>query len=143
MASSGHGRRDLLIAGGVLSIVAGICQIICGGVLVVDFLFPNPHCWRLIEVLLLPFLPAAWQYYVLWGSSILGVYLGVSIWGAIIGGCLGILGIAAVVGGISATRGRRFALSLAGAMCALPSVFLGIPAVILVALGKREFGVKA
>jgi hypothetical protein len=80
----------------------------------------------------------------LWGNSILGIYYaGVLIRWAIIGGCLGVLGIVAVVGGISAIRRKRFGLSLAGAICALPSVFLGIAAVVLVALGKREFRAKA
>ena len=143
MASGGNVRRSLLTAGGVLSIVAGISQIICGGVLVVDFLFPNPHCWRLIEVLSLPFLPDAWKYYIFDYSPYLGVMFIVPIRWAIIGGCIGVLGIVAVVGGISAIRRKRFGLSLAGAICALPSVFLGILAVIFVALGKREFGAKA
>ena len=144
MGSSGNVRRSLLTAGGVLSIVGGISQIVCSGLLIVDYVVSFPHYERLIDALFLPFLPAAWQYYILWGNSILGIYYaGVPIRWAIIGGCLGVLGIVAVVGGISATRRRRFGLSLAGAICALPSVFLGIPAVILVALGKREFGVKA
>jgi hypothetical protein len=141
MGSSGNVRRNLLAAGGILSIVGGISQIICSGVLIVDFLVSYPHCWRLIDVLFLPFLPAAWQYYILWGSSILGVYYaGVPIRWAIIGGCLGVLGIVAVVGGISAIRRKRFGLSLAGAICALISGLLGVLAVVFVALGKREFG---
>jgi hypothetical protein len=140
MASSGNVRRNLLTAGGILSIVGGISQIICSGLMIVDFLVSYPHCWKLIDVLFLPFLPAAWQYYILWGNSILGVYYaGVPIRWAIIGGCIGVLGIVAVVGGISAIRRKRFGLSLAGAICALTSVFLGILAVIFVALGKREF----
>ena len=53
--------------------------------------------------------------------------------------CAGALGIVAIVGGISAIRRNVFGLSLAGAICALPSGILGILAVILVALGKREF----
>jgi hypothetical protein len=48
-------------------------------------------------------------------------------------------GLIAVVGGISAIRRYRFGLSLAGAICALPLGLFGIPAVIFVALGKREF----
>jgi hypothetical protein len=45
----------------------------------------------------------------------------------------------AIVGGISALRKKRFGLSLAGAICILPTVLLGILAVIFIALGKREF----
>ena len=54
--------------------------------------------------------------------------------------CSGVLDIVAIIGGISAIKRKRFGLSLAGAVCALPSVILGILAVIFVALGKREFG---
>jgi hypothetical protein len=59
------------------------------------------------------------------------------------GGLLLALGILAITGGISAVRRRSFGLSLAGAICALPKGILGILAIIFVALGKREFGVKA
>ena len=54
--------------------------------------------------------------------------------------CSGVLGIVAIVGGISAIRRKWFGLSIAGAIGALPSVILGILAVIFIALGKREFG---
>jgi hypothetical protein len=67
--------------------------------------------------------------------------------------CMGVpllvLGIIAIVGGISAIRRKNFGLSLAGAICALPSglmgilniicVPMGILAIIFVSLGKREF----
>jgi hypothetical protein len=53
------------------------------------------------------------------------------------------LGIVAIVGGVSAIRRKSFGLSLAGAVCALPSVILGILAIVFVALVKREFGAKA
>jgi hypothetical protein len=56
--------------------------------------------------------------------------------------CTGVLGIVAIIGGISAIRRKWFALSLAGAIGALPSVILGILAIIFVALGKREFGAE-
>ena len=139
----GGQRRVLLIAGGILSVVAGISQIICSAVLILDFLAPSPHYWRLIDVLFLPFLPEAWQNYILWdflwGSRVFGVYVGVLIWWAIVGGCIGAMGILAIAGGISAIRKKRFGLSLAGAVCALPSTVFGILAVIFVALGKREF----
>ena len=57
-------------------------------------------------------------------------------------GCVGVLGIVAVVGGISAIRRKRFGLSLAGAICALPSFILGIMAIIFVSVSKIEFGVE-
>ena len=140
----GGPRRRLLITGGILSIVAGISQIICSGLLILDFLAPPLHCWRLTEVLFLPLLPDPWRNYIfwdfLWGSTVLGVDVGVLIWWAIVGGCIGAMGILAIAGGISAIRRKRFGLSLAGAVCALPSTILGILAVIFVGLGKREFG---
>jgi len=60
-------------------------------------------------------------------------------WVVIIGGCFGVLGVVAVVGGIYAIRRKKFGLSLAGAVCALPFYILGIPAVILVSTSKKEF----
>jgi hypothetical protein len=108
--------------------------------LIVDFVVSYPHYQRLIYALLLPGLPDGWARYVLWSGVLIPLSEGyVPIRWAIIGGCIGVLGIVAVVGGISAIRRKRFGLSLAGAICALPSVFLGILAVIFVALGKREF----
>jgi len=53
------------------------------------------------------------------------------------------LGVIAIVGGIFALRRSNWGLALAGSICALPTVFLAIPAIIFVILGKREFyGVK-
>jgi len=60
-------------------------------------------------------------------------------WLVIIGGCFGVLGMVAVVGGIYAIKRKKFGISLAGAVCALPLYILGIPAVILVSTSKREF----
>ena len=143
MASNGNGRGGLLTAGGVLSIIAGISQIICGGVLIVDFLVSYLHCLGLIDVLFLPFFPDGWRYYILWGGGAIPASMSyVPIRWAIIGGCVGVLGIIAIVGGISAIRRKSFSLSLAGAICARPSTILGILAIIFIALGKREFGVS-
>jgi hypothetical protein len=139
MRSSGNVRRNLLTAGGILSIVGGISQIICSGLMIVDFVVSYLHNWRLIYALFLPGLPDAWQHYVLWGPGPMIFSANyVPIRWAIIGGCLGVLGIVAVVGGISAVRRKRFGLSLAGAICALPSVFLGIMAVIFVSWEREN-----
>ena len=138
MASNGGDRGKLLTAGGILSIVAGIFQINNGVVLMAYFLTyasMRPY-WAII-----PFLPGRCfdfrQYgvpaMVGWRPSILFFIIGLTIL---------VLGILAVIGGISAIRRKRFGLSLAGAICALPSVILGKLAVIFVALGKREFGAK-
>jgi len=143
MASNGNGRGKLLTAGGILSIVGGMSQIICSGWMIMDFVFPYLTNWRLINALFLPGLPLEWARDVLWGPSF-GFFpiTELPIQWAIIGGCLGVLGIVAVVGGVSATRRKSVGLWLTGAICALPSVFVGILAVIFVALGKREFGAK-
>jgi hypothetical protein len=134
MASNGSGRSGLLSAGGILSIVAGVFQII-GGVLMAVLLDLGVwfFWWPLQS-----------------GLEVWGEHIGdlarvpypppAPIWPLIIiGFVLVALGIVAVVGGVWAIRRKSFGLSLAGAICALPSVILGIPAVIFVSLGKREF----
>ena len=143
MGSSGNVRRNLLTAGGLLGVVGGISQMICGGLMIVDFVVSYLHYWRLIYMLFLPLLPESWQYHVLWGGGPIPFSMGyVPARWAIIGGCLGVLGIVAVVGGISAIRRKRFGLSLAGAICC-PSVrLLGVVAVVFVSLSKREFGAE-
>ena len=136
-------RSRLLTTGGILSIVAGTAQVICSGLIIVDFVVSYLHNWRLIYALFLPGLPDAWARYVLqyamYGSGPIRFPIILPIQWVIIGGCLGVLGILAVVGGVSAIRRKSVGLSLAGAICALPSVFVGILAVIFVALGKRAF----
>ena len=58
----------------------------------------------------------------------------------LLGVFLAILGIVAIIGGISAIRRGSFGLSLAGAICALlPINAFGVLAVIFVSLGKRDF----
>jgi hypothetical protein len=122
MASSGNVRRNLLTAGGILSIMAGVFEINAGvRVLLTGGIMPYP-LW------LFPFLPGFW-----WEAFQHG-------WLVVMGGLLFALGILAIVGGISALRRKRFGLSLAGAICTLLSAgLLGILAVIFVALGRREF----
>lgn len=57
-----------------------------------------------------------------------------------IGVILAVLGIVAIIGGISVIKRRSFGLSPAGAICALlPINKLGILAIIFVSLGGREF----
>jgi hypothetical protein len=144
MASNGGHRSGLLTAGGVLSIIGGISQIISSGLIIADFVVSYLHNWRLIYALVLLGLPDAWARYVLWGPGPMLFPMNyVPVRWLIVGGCLGVLGIVAVVGGISAIRRKSVGLSLAGAICALPSVFVGILAVIFVGLGEREFGAKA
>ena len=140
MASNDNSRGKLLTAGGVLSIVAGIFQIIGIVSIAVNLLVPNNLSYILAESFLLPFFPEYWGHRIMWiGPVPLLLTYKVQIWWVMLGGFVGVLGILAVVGGISAIRRKRFGLSLAGAICALPSWIWGILAVIFVALGKREF----
>jgi hypothetical protein len=138
MASDGASRRGLLTAGGILSIVAGILQINTGGGLIGCCLSGS-----FIEdfPLSIIFLPGFWP---ILNQHILRLFsLGYVPTGWVITGAFFvILGIVAVVGGISAIRRKRFGLSLAGAICALLSGLMGILAVIFVALGKGEFEVE-
>ncbi|MCK4402475.1 MAG: hypothetical protein KAV98_01720 [Dehalococcoidia bacterium] len=51
-----------------------------------------------------------------------------------------ILGIVAIVGGIYALKRKVWGLALAGCICSLFGPwFLGVPAIIFVAMGKGEF----
>ncbi len=138
MLTNDNNRSRLLTAGGILSIVAGIFQINNGVVLMAYFLTSGSMRpdWAII-----PFLPGLWFHYweILipfiegWRPSISFFIMGLSIL---------VLGILAVVGGISAIRRKRFGLSLAGAISVLVSGLFGILAVIFITLGKREFGAE-
>jgi hypothetical protein len=135
MASNSSDRRGLLTAGGVLSIIAGIFQInsVVAGVTI--FLAG----YRMLKWELFPLLPGRlvdWELFMDVHPSELLIAL------LIIGLPILVLGVLAVVGGVSAIRRKRFGLSLAGAICAIISGLLGILAIIFVALGKREFGAK-
>jgi hypothetical protein len=136
MASNGSDSGGLLSAGGILSIIAGIFQISNGMGLATYFLADRMPHWEVLP----PFLPSLVGD---WWVDLVRIYFDeyFPIW-LIIAGGLVLLGILAVVGGISAVRRRRFGLSLAGAICALISGLMGILAVIFVSLGKREFGAK-
>ena len=126
MASNGNGRGGLLTAGGVLSIIAGAFEVIGGMIMVV-----LPMGIRiLLRLALLPFHPGGWF------ERIIPV---IPTWLIIVGVPILALGIIAIIGGVSALRRKSFGLSLAGAICALPSHILGILAIIFVSLSKKEF----
>jgi hypothetical protein len=125
MASNGNNRGGLLTTGGILSIIGGAFEVIGGGIMVALVSFGIP-----LRLSLLPFLPR------FGGACSMAI---VSIGLIIMGGLLLVLGILAIVGGISALRRKSFGLSLAGAICALPLKPLGILAVIFISLAKREF----
>jgi len=131
MAYNGNDRGGLLSAGGVLSIVVGAFEVIGGGIMVALVSLSIPL--KLWLSSFLPGIPGGWS----WFEHSIAV---VPIWLIIIGGLLLVLGIIAIVGGVSAIRRKSFGLSLAGAICALiPLNLLGLLAVIFVSLGKREF----
>ena len=125
MASNGSDRGGFLSAGGVLSIVAGAFEINGGGMMLASAKLGMP--------------------FDLWDFSLYpGIWYAQSIaadspWLIIMGGLVVVLGIIAIVGGISAIRRKSFGLSLAGAVCVLPSGILGILAIVCISLAKREF----
>ena len=139
MESNGNSRGGLLSAGGVLTIIAGILQIISVVSLVVYIIFPGWFMYILetmSPVRFMPFIASSLLQFIQYGSlegleSVL-VPVGASV-----------LAIVAIVGGISAIRRNRFGLSLAGGICAVPLGMWGILGVIFVVLGKREFRAKA
>jgi hypothetical protein len=135
MESNGNSRAGLLRAGGVLTIIAGVLQIVSVVSLVLYILSPD----RLFSILdtmspvrFVPFIAGYLLQFIQYGSleGLGPVLLAVGA---------GVLAIVAIVGGISAIRRNRFGLSLAGAICVVPSGIMGILAVIFVVLGKREF----
>jgi hypothetical protein len=125
MASNGGDRGAFLSAGGVLSIVAGAFEINGGGIMLASAKLGIP--FRLWDFSLYP---------GIWYEHIIPVD---SPWFIIMGGLLVVLGIIAIVGGISAVRKKSFGLSLAGAVCVLPLGILGILAIVCIALARREF----
>ena len=133
MESNGNTRGGLLSAGGILCIISGVTQLInvLSALIVI-----SPESWftQLPYVLSLPFLR-----YGIWQSGVYGSEGWVLVLFIV---CAVVLAIVSIVGGISAIRRKRFGLSLAGAICAVPSGTLGIMAVVFVGLGKREFKAK-
>ena len=129
MASNGSNRSGLLTVGGVLAIVAGALQVV-GGLLIAILTVGISLLLRLPHILVYPG--------DCWGR----VVPSIPFWLIIIGVPLFALGIVAIVGGVSAIRRGSFGLSLAGAICALPSNVLGILAIIFVSVSKGEFRAK-
>jgi hypothetical protein len=143
MASNGNDSGGLSTAGGVLSIVAGAFEIHVVMMMVASVRYCMT-IWSELWFFSFRFWPLSTPEMWCWEGEAL-----VPTWLIIVEGLLLALGIIAIVGGISAIRRRRFGLSLAGAICALPSgiffpsVILGILAIVCVALGRKEFRAKA
>jgi hypothetical protein len=127
MESNGNSKSGLLTAGGVLNIIGGILELIGGGIVVgigIENIIGGPF-WFIPDI---PWFPGR--------EIVAGVLPAIII---IVGILILALGAIGVAGGISALNRKSFGLSLAGAICILPTAILGILAVIFVSLGKREF----
>ena len=120
-------RGGLLSAGGILSIIVGVLEVVAGAMIIA---FTEG----------METIGAFWYSAVPYFGGELGIGLTATVV-IIIGAVIVVLGVLAIVGGISAIRRKSFGLSLAGAICALlPLNVLGLLAVIFVSLAKCEFG---
>jgi hypothetical protein len=139
MESNGNSRGGLLSAGGVLSIIAGILQIISVASSVAYVFFPD-WLYQMLDTTLSPlrFVPFILTYlfqFIQYAS-------GGGLESVLVPVVAGALAIVAIVGGVSAIRRNSFGLSLAGAICVLPSGILGILALVFIVLGRKEFRAK-
>jgi len=126
MESNGNSKSGLLTAGGVLSIIGGGLQAIGGGIvvgIVIHYLIGGP-LWPL------PDIPLSWGEIVLDFLPAIVIIVGIVVL---------VLGAIGIAGGVSALNRKSFGLSLAGAICILPTTLFGILAIIFVAASKKEF----
>jgi hypothetical protein len=127
MESNGNSKSGLLTAGGVLSILGGVLELIGGGVVMgigIQNIIGGPF-WFIPDI---PSFPGK--------EIVAGVIPAIII---IVGILILALGAIGVAGGISALNRKSFGLSLAGAICILPTAILGILAIIFVSVSKKEF----
>jgi hypothetical protein len=128
MAGNGD-RGGLLSAGGILSIIVGVCQMLGGGLLVAVTAF-KLELWQPD----LSFLPRL--------DSLLPIETA-STPLLVAGGVVLVLGWLAIIGGISALKRSSFGMALVGALCAFLTVnVLGLLALIFVSLSSGEFGTE-
>jgi uncharacterized membrane protein YfhO len=123
----GNGDRGgLLSAGGILSIIVGVVELVAGGLLTASVLLTTGD-WELK----IPDIPGLGSFDVITFDSTPVLVVGI---------VLLVLGIWAVSGGISALKRFSFGLAVTGAVCAfLPVNMLGLLALIFVSLGSGEF----
>ena len=127
MESNGNSKSGLLTAGGVLSILGGVLELIGGGIVMgigIQNIIGGPF-WFIPDI---PSFPGK--------EIVAGVIPAIII---IVGILILALGAIGVAGGISALNRKSFGLSLAGAICILPTAILGILAIIFVSVSKKEF----
>ena len=122
-------RGGILSAGGILSIIIGVLEAVGGGLLTASVLLTSGE-WELS----LPFVPRFGNFGVMTFDPTPVLIVGI---------VLLVLGILAIVGGVSALKRSSFGLSIVGAICAfLPVNVLGLLALIFVSLGSSEFGTE-
>jgi len=127
MESNGNSKSGLLTAGGVLSIIGGLLELIGGGVVMgigIQNIIGGPF-WFITDI---PWFPGK--------EIVAGVIPAIII---IVGVVILALGAIGVAGGISALNRKSFGLSVAGAICILPTAILGILAIIFISVSKKEF----
>ena len=103
------------VIGGILGVISGLAPLIAGVVFMATGAVGR-YPWEAVE------------------------------WGRVGGGiALFVLGTVAIVGSSFAIARKNFVLSIVGAVCSMfsPLWFLGIPALILIALSSREFHTQA
>ena len=127
MESNGNSKSGLLTAGGVLSIIAGVLEVIAGGI-VVGIGINNIIGGTLWPLEHIP--GVAWDEIGVVFLSAIFIVVGILIL---------VLGAIGIVGGISALNRKSFGLSLAGAICVLPTGLFGILAIIFVSARKNKF----
>jgi hypothetical protein len=130
MATHSSSRSGLLDAGGVLSILGGLLELIVGSI-VLSIATPIMIGSPLPTVPHFSWMPDLEIWLVFFTTRVIIVAILILVMGAV-----------GIAGGISALRRKSYSLSLAGATCILPTVLFGILAVIFTALSKREFGVE-
>ena len=113
------GKTWMPTTAGILSIVAGASAILGG----------------IILMALMPVYTQIMYGYGAYGPferQILGIlgFMGVPII---------VLGIVAIVGGVFAIRRKVWGMALAGAICSLTSLILGILSIIFVSMSRKEF----
>ena len=127
MAGNGD-RGGLLSAGGILSVIVGVCQIVAGVLLAIVTVF-EMGLWQPE----LPFLPRL--------GGMLPIEAGMPL--LIVAIVVLVLGIIAIIGGSSALKRSSFGMALVGALCAFVTVnVLGLLALIFVSLSSGEFGTE-
>lgn len=107
--------------GGILSIVSGVFGILwlLGAIFIVAVINAAPYAFQPYDETTLAF---------------------VAIFYVVIGVIGAVLGVIAIVGGVFALKKKAWGMALAGAIAGTITFFpCGIPAIIFVSMGKREF----